>query len=152
LSAKQALILLHDDPVALARRRLQALAVQNRHLASMIPNQAVLLKRPEHVGDTGTAHTEHLRQEFMSDRKLVGCHSVMGHQQPATTALLHGVQAVAGYSLRNLKKEDAVVKEQQAARTRPAATGPRAGFQALRHAIGSSPSAAFGPVRVQWTI
>src|SRR5207237_7649689 len=53
----------------------------------------------------GATHTEHLRERFLGQHKLVDVHAVASHQQPACATLDDRVETSAGGVLRDLADE-----------------------------------------------
>jgi hypothetical protein len=94
-----------DRLVAFAGSRLEPLPVHNLDLPTMVANETGLL---QHIGDdrdSGAAHAEHLRQEFVGKLDGVAVKAVAGLQQPATQTRLDRMQGVAGSGLLDLTEQ-----------------------------------------------
>ena len=101
-SAEQTVIFPLDDPVALACGRLQARPVEDGNAAPAVADEPGLLEDASDGVDARPAHAQHLREEFLGQRKCIRRHAVVGHEQPAGAPLLDCVKAVAGGCLRHL--------------------------------------------------
>src|ERR1700732_892150 len=88
------------DAVALASGRFEAGVIDNRDLTAMVADQPGALQLSRNRRDSGAAHAEHRRQEFMRYRHDVRLDAVARHQQPARATLLHRMDPVAGGGLR----------------------------------------------------
>src|ERR1700731_4612983 len=99
VSTEQAHEFLVDPAVALARTGRQTLPVEDGEFPPAVADQAFLLEGFENLGDSGTPHAEHLGEELVRHREYVRVRPVLGHQQPAATALVNRVKAVASYRL-----------------------------------------------------
>src|SRR6266511_1115611 len=105
LSGQEAVVDLAGHAVALARRALEALPVDDRDPTPGERDETGLLQDPGGHGHRCPPDPEHLGEEFVRHRELVGSHTIVGQQQPARATLLDGVEAVTGHLLRHLAEE-----------------------------------------------
>src|SRR6266511_4454288 len=105
LSGQEAVVDLAGHAVALARRALEALPVDDRDPTPGERDETGLLQDPGGHGHRCPPDPEHLGEEFVRHRELVGSHAIVGQQQPARATLLDGVEAVTGHLLRHLAEE-----------------------------------------------
>lgn len=82
--------------VAAAGRGFQAGAVQHRHIAAVVFDEAAALQGIGGSRDADPAHAQHIGQEFVRHVEVVGMRAVLAHQQPAGQALGGLVKAQAG--------------------------------------------------------
>ena len=87
--------------VALARGGFEPLPIDDGDAAAVIRDQAGLLKDSRDDGHGGTRGAEHHRGEFLRQRKLVGAHTVVRHQQPPRQTMLDLVHRIAGGRLHD---------------------------------------------------
>src|SRR5262249_13555786 len=104
-SAEQAVELAADHAVALPPRRLPPAAVEDPGPAALVADPAPPLGAARPLRPRRAAHAQHLRQELLGQRQLVGPHPVVGHQQPAAHALLDGVEVAASRGLADLGEQ-----------------------------------------------
>ena len=83
-----------DARVALAGRGLEPVPVQDVNSAARVSNQAHPLEPPRHAINGRPSSAEHDCQELLRQPELFA-HAIVGHQQPARTALVDGMQRVA---------------------------------------------------------
>lgn len=95
--------------VALARRRLETSAIEDRDVTAVVTDVAGVLQLAGDVGDGGAAHGEHLRKELVGQEEVVTADAVVGHQQPARAALLSRMSTVARHLLERLREQCAYV-------------------------------------------
>src|SRR6266511_4155015 len=105
LSGQETVVDLAGHAVALARRALEALPVDDRDPTPGERDETGLLQDPGGHGHRCPPDPEHLGEEFVRHRELVGSHTIVGQQQPARATLLDGVEAVTGHLLRHLAEE-----------------------------------------------
>jgi hypothetical protein len=55
-----------------------------RPMAARIPNEARLLQFESSLSDSLAAHTEHVRDQFLSHHKFVALQTIQAQEQPAT--------------------------------------------------------------------
>ena len=93
------------DAEALAGRRFEALAIDDREFPVMVANEPRALKLAGGFGDPGAPHAEHRRQELVRHRQNVALQPVTRHEQPTGATLLDGVKAVASGGLSTQVEE-----------------------------------------------
>jgi hypothetical protein len=100
------------DSVAFARGGLQALAVEDSHLAAAVRDGARALERLGGDGHGRAPDAEQPGELVVGECKLAGADAVVRHQEPARAALLERVEAVARHRLRDLVEEVLRVAEE----------------------------------------
>ena len=100
--------------LSVARRRFEAGTVQHRQPAAHVADQTGPLQGRRCHADAAAALAEHLPEELLRQHEFVAADAVVRHQQPARTALLRGVDAVARGVLRDLGEERLRVAVQHA--------------------------------------
>src|SRR4051794_17816188 len=86
--------------------------------SSVLPDQPCRLERPQHHADGGPLNPQHFGQELVGQRQVVLIDLVMGAQNPAAAAGLHGVDSIASYSLESLGEQCLREQQQQALNVR----------------------------------
>ena len=102
---EQTIKLHFGNAVALARAGLQAAAIEDRDVATPIPDEACPLQGARRDGNASPLHPQHHGQEFLCEQKLIRLHAVVRHQHPAATSLLYGMKLVARGRLGDLIEE-----------------------------------------------
>src|ERR1043166_4495967 len=97
-------ILLFDNLVALARKILEAVAIQYPNVAAMVIDKSILPKAVRRDAHPGAAHAQHARQEFLGQGKGIAYGPVVRHQQPPRQTLVQSVQAITSGGLRYLNE------------------------------------------------
>ena len=64
-------------------------ALPDRDAPVGVADEPGLLQRARHHADRRALHTEHHRQELMTETEILLMHSVVSHEQPAGTPLRH---------------------------------------------------------------
>ena len=94
-----------DNGVTPARRVLEALTIQDVHMPVRVANQPLRLQRAGDEADGRPLHTQHHRQEFVTQTKLLEAHAIVGHQQPSRAPFVDGMQCVARRRLHHLRDD-----------------------------------------------
>src|SRR5690349_13993144 len=68
---EKTLVLVPNNTVALARGRLQAMAVDNRDPAMGVPDQPVGFQRTQRYRDPRPPYAQHHREKFVAEGQLV---------------------------------------------------------------------------------
>ena len=96
--------LLIDSFIAFAGGGFQSGSVFNRYLAATIGDQPGFLEDARSDGDAGAPRPEHMRNEFLGQRKSGFPHSILAHQQPPGHSLIDFMKAVASGNLDRLNR------------------------------------------------
>src|SRR5205823_12113430 len=99
---KQAVDVIADDVVALARLFSQSRAVENLDAAVMRADQPGRAQPADHLGDRRSLYAEHLAEKLLRERNDVALDLVAGLQQPPRDPRGDVVQTVAGRRLLHL--------------------------------------------------
>jgi len=96
--------LLIDSLTTFAGSGFQSGSVFNRYLAATIGDQPGFLEDPRGDSDAGAPRPEHMRNEFLGQRKSGFSHSILAHQQPPGQSLIDFMKAVASGNLDRLNR------------------------------------------------
>lgn len=99
------------DAVALARAFLHFCSVENRNSAACVMDEAGPFERVGRIGYTRPTHSEHHGKKFLGEREIARLHTILSHQEPATTPLFEQMKGVAGDRLRDLVEERVRIME-----------------------------------------
>src|SRR6185295_9890209 len=80
-------------------RRLELLAIDDGDVPALVLDQPLLAKKGRHLADRLPAYPQHLREDRLRQRELLGARPILHEQQPPTRALLDRVKRVARGSL-----------------------------------------------------
>src|SRR4029453_2835832 len=94
-----------NDGVALARRRLEAGAIDDRDSPARVFDQPRFLERRAGEAHRWTANAEHLSEEILLERELVRVQPIARRQEPPAHPLFERVQSIAGSRLRQCRDE-----------------------------------------------
>ncbi len=101
-----------DDLVTLASDFFEACSVKDNNVTASIPDEPGFLKRSGDERDGCSAHSEHLGQKLLGQRKRVQTNSVLHLQQPSGKPRFRAVNGVAcGNLLRFDPKHLRVVRD-----------------------------------------
>lgn len=92
--------------VASACRVFETDAIDDLHLAAIVGDERLSLKRSRRFGHADAPDSEHVGHEFLRDYEFVRLGSILRHQQPPRQALFDPVKAQAGGGARMLSEED----------------------------------------------
>src|SRR4051812_12884129 len=108
------IVVLLDDGVAFASRFFELSALQNFYRAAVVLDDLAFLQDAGGETDAGPVGAKHGGQKIVGNRENLGFNAVLGHQQPASEALLDAMETIARGSLRDLQSEDNCVALQHA--------------------------------------
>jgi len=91
-----------DHGVAFTDAAFEAWPIQHFDIAVAIADQSGGLQLQRRLGDTGSAHTQHVGDQFLRHAQLVGRQAVQAQQQPTTQLLVDRVVAIADRRLCHL--------------------------------------------------
>ena len=94
-----------DNGVALACHTFESFAVNNYDPAPTISNDARVFELVGHQSNRRPLYSQHLREEFLGQRKDVGIDPIPGLEQPTGQPGFHGVEGVARRRLLNLREK-----------------------------------------------
>jgi len=100
--------------VAFAGFGFQLFAIEYRNRAALVANCAAALESSGGAGYRSTASPQYSGKRIVCHRNLVNTRFVVGHQQPPTKPLLHGVKLVTHGGLRKLEKQGIRITQQDA--------------------------------------
>jgi hypothetical protein len=92
-----------DDLVTLASGFFEPCAVKDNNLAAPIPDKPGLLERSGDERNGCSAHSEHLGQKILGQRKCVRINSIARLQQPSSKPRFRAVNGVACGDLLGLE-------------------------------------------------
>jgi len=91
--------------VAFADPVFEAWSVRHFDIVVAIADQSGDLQLQRRLGDTGSAHTQHVGDQFLRHAQLIGRQAIQAQQQPTTQLLVDRVVAIADRRLRHLRNE-----------------------------------------------
>src|SRR5215467_8460679 len=94
-----------NDRIALARRPLQPVTLDDPDAAAAGLNQTISLELPERFRHTCAAHTEHLRDEVVRELHDAHVETVPHHQQPSSAARFNRMLPIAAGVLRRKREQ-----------------------------------------------
>jgi len=102
-----------DHLIAGARGRLEPNEIQDLDPSAVVADQFAPLQFAGGLRNALAPQTEHMRQEVLRQGKVIGCHPLTGHEQPARQACLRVVKAVACGRLRDLRHQGIRVSKER---------------------------------------
>src|SRR5260221_1089294 len=91
-----------DRGITCAGGGFEAGTIENLDRTAGVVDQLRFFQKADGHVDAGAAHSQHVRQEFLSQADQVSAQAVLAHQEPAGHALVNVVQAVASGDLCGL--------------------------------------------------
>src|ERR1700737_3825624 len=73
----------------------QAASVEDRERAAPVADQLAPAQSTGGLSNAGTAHAQHVGEEFVRDLELIGVRSIASHQEPTGKPRLHKMEAGA---------------------------------------------------------
>jgi hypothetical protein len=83
----------------------EMLAIEDADDTSAVTNRAPLLECACRYGNGSSSASQNASEGFLGQRHIVGCRTIVSHQQPSAEALLDRVEFVAHGGLRNLSQK-----------------------------------------------
>jgi len=111
---KQAVVLFLDHGVAFAGALLESGAINDRDVAALVADQSGLLQVAGGFSDALAAHAEHVGDQLLRHRQLIGIQPIQAQQQPPAELLIQRVMAVAYRCLGHLGDQGLKAQESAA--------------------------------------